>query len=425
MLRKGLLALYISTTILAGAVVLRAAFAQNLPWGAIAFFAAITLLAEALPVDTPYHGITISASFGLIYAALFLFGPAGAAIIASFGTLSWQDLKRKSWYRNLFNFAQLAICAFLAGVVYLRAGGDLGFMVFPRDLLPGLLALATHFLLNSTFSTLAASLFNDTPFFAVWRKSVLWAFPSLLVLAPFGALMATVYQGMGVLAILLFLVPLLVARQSFQLYRQMRNTYVETIHTLAHAIEAKDNYTRGHSERVAVYANAIARHLALPESQVDMIYFLSLLHDVGKIGIPEQILNKTERLDTAERQQINRHSEIGAGIVREISFLRTGIDVIRYHHERFDGAGYPVGIKGKDIPIGARIIAVADAFDAMTSERVYRNSARTVDQAVDELQRCAGGQFDPMIVDVFTRILRQQPELVQVPLANLRLHQVG
>lgn len=423
MVRKCLLSLYITTTVMAGAVVLYHSFGQHLPWAAIAFFVAITLLAEALPVDTPYHGISISASFGLIYAALFLFGPAGGAVVASLGTISWADLRYKAWYRNLFNLAQLAICAYLAGTVYLRAGGEIGRMLFPADILPVVLAFGVHFLLNSTFTTLASSLFNYTSFAAVWRKGVLWNVPSLLVSAPFGALMASVYQGLGVWAVLLFLVPLLVARQSFHLYRQMRNTYVETIHTLAHAIEAKDNYTRGHSERVAVYANAIARRLGLPQNQIDLIYFISLLHDVGKIGIPEQILNKTERLDQTERAEINRHSEIGAGIVREISFLRGGIDVIRYHHERFDGAGYPVGIKGAEIPIGARIIAVADAFDAMTSERVYRH-AKTVEQAMEELRLCAGGQFDPEVVGAFTQLLREQPQLVQVPLPDLRLHRV-
>lgn len=407
-----------ATIILAGLFVLGQAIIEGPAWQHIIFFILMTLLAEAMPVDTPLAGTTVSASFGLIYAAMIIFGPGGAALVAAFGTVSFSDLVKKPWYRNLFNMAQLAFCTALAGRVYVAMGATPGDLNMPADLWPLAVALAAHFLLNSTLPTLAASLASGLPWLKVWHRAVLWVVPSFLALGPLGILLAIVYQDVGYAAILLFIIPLMVARQSFQLYRRMRQTYLETVHTLVQAIEAKDHYTRGHSERVAVYATAIARRLDLPEQQIDLIYFLSILHDVGKIGVKEQTLNKREKLNNDEWREIVTHSDTGANIVRSISFLRDGIESIRFHHERFDGGGYPKGLKGNDIPLGARIISVADAFDAMTSERVYRK-AMPLEQAKQELIQGAGKQFDPEVVKVFLDELENSPQLyLRCPLSS-------
>lgn len=413
MKRQRLLATYIFIINTLGVLVLGMSLGTAARWGEILFFIAVTLIAEALPVETPLGaGTTVSASFGLIYATIITFGPTGAALIAAIGTVSFRDLKEKPWYRNLFNMAQLAICTYLAGEIYIHLGGAVGTFNLSQNLLPLTAAFLVHFLLNSTLPTLAASLASGMSWSKVWQRSIIWAIPNFLALGPLGVLLAVVYQGMGYASIILFMIPLMVARNSFQMYRRMRQTYIETVHTLTQAIEAKDHYTRGHSDRVAVYAVAIARRMGLPEHMVDLIYFLSLLHDVGKIGVREQVLNKREMLNKEEWGEINRHSDMGANIVREIGFLRQGVDAIRFHHERFDGSGYPAGIRGNEIPLGARIIAVADAFDAMTSERVYRR-AKSIDGAVEELQKCAGRQFDPEVVRAFLLELKENPSLFQ------------
>ena len=170
-------------------------------------------------------------------------------------------------------------------------------------------------------------------------------------------------------------------RYSFQQYIDIRAAHLETIQALALALDAKDPYTRGHSERVAEYAAEIAVQMKLPENEVEMLRYAGVLHDIGKIGISDTVLNKVGKLTDAEFELIQSHTTIGAHVVKPVGFLRGVSLVIRHHHERYDGRGYPDGLQGEEIPLGARIMAVADAFDAMTYDRVYRAGIDT-DQAV-------------------------------------------
>lgn len=178
----------------------------------------------------------------------------------------------------------------------------------------------------------------------------------------------------------------------------------ETIYAFAEAIGARDQYTMGHSEKVAEYARLTAEALGLDEKEVDLAYICGIVHDVGKIGVPENILNKPGSLTTDEFKQITSHPEKGATILSHISWLEDVVPVVLAHHERYDGRGYPQGLRGEEIPLLSRILAVADAFDAMTSDRSYRK-ALPVPVAINELKRNAGGQFDPRVVEAFMRIL--------------------
>jgi HD-GYP domain-containing protein (c-di-GMP phosphodiesterase class II) len=216
-------------------------------------------------------------------------------------------------------------------------------------------------------------------------------------------LMAMIYKTAGAFGLVLFVIPLLLSRRSFQRYMDMRGNYVNTIKALVRAIEAKDTYTRGHSERVAQYSVAIAEKLKLPQDRIEYILYGAILHDVGKIGVSESILNKKDKLLDSELESIRNHPVIGQQLVKDIKFLYD-IDLgVRHHHEHFDGTGYPDRIKGMDIPLEARIIAVADCFDAMTSTRTYRG-ARTTQEALVEMKRVAGSQLDPELVEVFCQI---------------------
>ncbi|MGB9804503.1 HD-GYP domain-containing protein [Desulfofundulus sp.] len=178
----------------------------------------------------------------------------------------------------------------------------------------------------------------------------------------------------------------------------------ETIYAFAEAIGARDQYTMGHSEKVAEYARLIAEALGLSEKEVDLAYICGIVHDVGKIGVPENVLNKPGALTEEEFEQITRHPEKGATILSHISWLEHVVPVVLAHHERYDGRGYPRGLRGEEIPLLSRILAVADAFDAMTSDRSYRK-ALPVPVAISELKRHAGGQFDPRVVEAFMHIL--------------------
>ena len=190
-----------------------------------------------------------------------------------------------------------------------------------------------------------------------------------------------------------------------RLYVQLQRGVYQSLLGLANALEAKDPYTRGHSERVSRLGRRLAATLDLEAHGVEVVAQAGLLHDLGKIGVPEHVLRKPGRLDTGEWEQMKRHPLIGAGIVAPLEFFGAGALVIRHHHERVDGSGYPDGLRGDDIPIGARVVAVADVFDALTSDRPYRK-AMTTAAALEQLGREAGRTLDEDVVAAFIGLVR-------------------
>ena len=191
-----------------------------------------------------------------------------------------------------------------------------------------------------------------------------------------------------------------VALENADLYFQMRESYRNTIEALAAAIEAKDVYTSGHSSAVTRYAVPVARQLGIAEGELQSIEFAAILHDIGKIAVPESVLNKPGKLTREEFEDIKRHPAVGAEIIRSVGFLNDAVAYIKHHHERWDGKGYPDGLAGDDIPLGAQIVGIVDTFDAMTSTRSYRK-ALPEGEAVKEIQRCSGTQFNPKVVAAF------------------------
>lgn len=200
--------------------------------------------------------------------------------------------------------------------------------------------------------------------------------------------------------------------QNADLFRNLQKAYVSTLAALTSAIDAKDTYTHGHSERVTTISIEIGKILGLNNNRIENLRLAGLLHDIGKIGIPENILNKPGRLTDEEFNIVKSHPEVGVKILNKVEFLAKIIPFILYHHERFDGRGYPHGIKGEEIPKEARIITVADSWDAMTSDRPYRK-AMPKERALDEIIRSKGTQFDPEVVDAFVQLLSLKPEMLK------------
>jgi putative nucleotidyltransferase with HDIG domain len=198
-----------------------------------------------------------------------------------------------------------------------------------------------------------------------------------------------------------------------QLYETREQALLDTITALAHAIEAKDNYTINHCEKITGRAVALAEAMALSRQEIENIRLGSILHDVGKIGIPDAILNKPAKLTEDEYEVIKQHASIGARIVQSVGALKGVVPIVRHHQEKYDGSGYPDGLAGDQIPLGARIIGVVDTYGAMTEDRVYRR-APGHEAAIAELKRWSGRQFDPVVVDAFVRLLQEQPELAEV-----------
>ncbi|MGB8655588.1 MAG: HD-GYP domain-containing protein, partial [Candidatus Acidiferrales bacterium] len=189
---------------------------------------------------------------------------------------------------------------------------------------------------------------------------------------------------------------------------------VETVTSLALAIDAKDHYTQGHSQKVSAYAALIAKELGLKTPDVEEIRLAALLHDIGKVGIPEAILNKSGPLDASEWETMKTHTILGAKILEPLEAMKRIRMMVKHHHEFYDGTGYPERLDGEKIPYGARVIAIADAYDTITSERTYKK-ARTPEDAFVELERCAANQFDPTIVRKFVETMRRVPKAVILP----------
>ena len=198
-----------------------------------------------------------------------------------------------------------------------------------------------------------------------------------------------------------------------KLYEDLEASYLSAVRALANSIDAKDAYTMGHSERVAKYSVEIGKKLNLTEEESKNLYIGALLHDIGKIGISEAIINKTDKLTNEEYQQIKTHPSRGALIIEPAKFLKEKVPLIKYHHERYDGKGYPEGLKGEEIPLMARIICCADSFDAMTSKRAYRDTM-PLDFAKNEMTRCSGTQFDPEIVKAFLEVLEDEDKIKEI-----------
>ncbi len=372
------------------------------------FFTALNIAAEHLAVPLPRGESYVSVSFAIILAVIMIFGPEVAAWVAFFGIFTYKDLIsfKVYYYRTLFNGGQAALAAGAAAIAFVYLGGIPGALVFPGDIFPILAACLVYLLINTGAIIVVMSISQGVSMWGMWLVNFRWAIPNYAALAPLGIVISVVYLQIGIAGVLLLLIPLLLARYSFLQYMEMRLTYLSTIKALTKAIDAKDHYTHGHSERVAKYSVAIGRAMKLQDDYLEKLEYVALLHDVGKVGISELILNKPDRLLEDEMLAIQQHSIIGAEIIAEVRLIADLVDVIRYHHERIDGGGYPLGKKGEEIPMGARIVGVADAFDAMTTDRVYRK-ALSQEEALKELQRCSGTQFDPHVVEVFVGLIER------------------
>lgn len=377
------------------------------------FFSIVAIVTNSIPVALPRGGYVV-VTFAVFYACILLFGPGIAAYVVIIGEIisGFIFLKNNPWYKVMFNSAQQTLAVGISGLVFQVMGGRI-WDISLENIIPLSTTALTYFIINITAVTLILAFIQNISPWGMWLTNFKWLASNYITLAPMGFLMAYVYRHIGLLAVTLFFIPLLLARYIFKSYMDMREVYLDTLTALVSALDAKDSYTRGHSERVAAYAAEIAREMKMSEDQVEVIQHMALLHDVGKIGIHDRVLNKTGRLENHEFELIKRHSEIGAGIIKEISDLGHAKDYILHHHEKYNGAGYPAGLRGKHIPLGARIITVADCFDAMTSSRPYRDGM-DLRQAILELQMGSGSHFDPKIVDAFVRILERDDVSVPV-----------
>lgn len=375
---------------------------------------ALMVLTEATAVTLPLGGY-VSAGAVLDLACLLILGPVYTAwfnVVATFITQAL--LLRKPMVRVVHNMSIFALTAFAAGYAYTVAGGRVGQVEVGRDILPLLACGLVYFLCNSTFVSTVIGLTTGPSIWRQWQRIFLHGMLHHLSFIALGTLVAVVYLSAGPVGLVLFGIPFLVARHSFQLYVEIRNDLKDFVRALSEVLEEVDPYTRQHSVRVSQYAIRLARGLGLSEREVDEIEYAALVHDLGKIGPHHQhILQKPGSLSHEEQRTLRGHPAAGAEIVQKVRALRRSAEIVRSHHERPDGHGYPFGLMSEDVPIGARILNVADAFDAMTSDRPYRR-ALSAESALRELAQGSGTQFDAQVVECLLR-LNGQGEFPLVP----------
>jgi HD-GYP domain-containing protein (c-di-GMP phosphodiesterase class II) len=230
-------------------------------------------------------------------------------------------------------------------------------------------------------------------------------------MTPFGVFLAYIFARFGLTGVMVIIFPIVLVRYTFYLYIESKTQYIQTVDTLMHAMEARDKYTEGHSKRVAEITTLIAKDLKYSDIKIERLHIASLLHDVGKIGIDDKILNKPGKLTAEEYEAIKTHPQIGYDILKDIKNLHDILPIIRNHHERYDGKGYPDGKKLEELDLDVFIVQLADTIDAMTTDRPYRK-ALSEEEVISEITKYSGTQFHPKVVQAYLNILEKQKKAV-------------
>jgi putative nucleotidyltransferase with HDIG domain len=373
------------------------------------FWTFLAITVESLLIPMPTNTVGVSVGYAVDIAAIIVGGPLLATTAVGLGFLcrapkiagrGYVHVFNLPPHKSIFNVSQSVIATAIISLVYVAVGGEIG----KFSVLPTILILVLGIILNTTIISGFLTSSTGQKFHVIWINNVKGMLTSALAVGTMGIIIALAYIGYGYGAVILFFGPLLLARYSFKLYIEMRNLYLSTIQALNKTVEAKDPYTSGHANRVEKFAVELAEAYHLPFDSVQNIKTASILHDIGKIGINDSILNKASKLTQEEYQEIMRHPSIGADIISKVDFLKDITTIVKHHHERFDGKGYPEGLSGDSIPIEAAILSIADSYDAMTSDRPYRK-ALTATEAFEELRKNAGTQFHPQLVETFISIM--------------------
>ncbi len=416
-----------------------AIFGHSTDYVGLIVIVALVGLGEALSLELEETGsISVSAVGALTAAAII--GPRAALPLAiTMSAVAW-SARRVSFHHNLFNVGVLSLATLTAsGIFSFHFSGAIGTGIFVAS---GLVAGAAYFLVNTVLLSLAVGVEGRESIAQVWRERFAWLTPHYVTYGVIAAVIAEAYRPIGAWAIVVFALPLFLMRKTQEAYlkhtqrstqklraaaetiqtqnvsleqanRLLRERSTAAMESLSATVDARDAYTAGHSRRVQQLALAIGREQGLSQAELELLGHAALFHDIGKLGIPDAILLKPGALTDEEWVTMASHAEEGASIINRLGFLSDAVPAIRHHHERWDGSGYPHGLAGDEIPLPARIIHVADAFDSMLTTRVYR-PARPAAEALAELRAHSGTQFCPRCVTALEAVVAS--EIVAEPI---------
>jgi putative nucleotidyltransferase with HDIG domain len=387
--------------------------------------AGLAFLTGSFSIKLPSINARISVSEAFVFAAVLLFGASAATIIVTLDAIilsSWASSRRHSKVRAAFNICAAATAIWVAAQLFrvllprTPSSPRLEEIIFPVAVLS-----ASYFAINSFFVAIAVAYEKASSPIEIWKQNFAWVGLNYVGGASVAMLLVTYRQSIDLTAVSVILPILAITYLTFRTslgrladanrhVTQVNDLYLSTIETLAMAVDAKDQITHGHIRRVQVYAVELAKRLGVKEpSQLKAIEAAALLHDMGKLAIPEHILNKPGKLTPAEFETMKRHADIGADLLSSIRFPYPVVPIVRHHHEQWNGQGYPSGISGTDIPLGARILAVVDCFDALNSDRPYRPRL-SLPEAFTILRERRGTMYDPLVVDEFVAGYQEMAE---------------
>lgn len=381
----------------------------------IVLFCVLLALTESFTVA--YKNMSISTNFAVHLAALLLFKPFGATIIIIVG-FSLRVVKHNNRYihifntpiyKTLYNYCVFVLPFLYSSLIYIRLGGRFSTTNLLSEIPAIIIFSIAYFVLNALITSGLYAFLNSKNVLYFFMSNLTIGVLSSVVMAPFGLLLAYVYKNNGFSGVLFIVFPIVLARYTFYLYIQSKTQYIQTVDTLMRAMEARDKYTEGHSQRVAEISEMIAKELKFSDSKIERLHMAALLHDVGKIGIDDNILNKPGKLTIEEYEIIKSHPEIGFNILKDIKNLQDILPFVRNHHERYDGKGYPDGKSEKEIGLDIFIVQLADSIDAMATDRPYRR-ALTDEQIISEVNKFSGTQFHPTVVAAYLRIIEKEKQ---------------
>lgn len=397
------------------------------------------VLTELLSVElfSSMRGSRVSAAAIISLAGMLTFGPLpgalintacglAASLVSAFANRGKDGSGRASLMRrSSFNIGMLTISTTLAGYTYTAFGGLVGDPIHLSNTLPLFIAVLVSEASNILLLLGVITLQTGQPPMQVWEQNLRWGVPISVVGGGLGSFaVAVAHNQFGLLGLALFFLPIVAIGYSFRLYMTNMRTYVNRLEqantemdqintslleTISSVIDAYDLYTYGHSAQVAIYTAAIAEKLNLSQAEKATLSRAALVHDIGKIGVTDNITGKAARLTEEERYMMERHPIIGADILRRMKGLQDLVPLVRHHHEKWDGSGYPAGLAGGEIPRGARIIALADAVDAMCSSRPYRKALK-IEDVLNEVKRSSGKHFDPQVVAAFLAVAAEHDQ---------------
>jgi putative nucleotidyltransferase with HDIG domain len=378
-----------------------------------AFYLVAAVVASSLKVSLPGIEGTMSMNFLLTLLCILELGLPETLLIGLVKTLAqfyWRPARQLKPVQLLFNLSQVTVCSAATWAAYKLFSGHVFHGVTPVVLI---VAAITHFACNTSAMSVIIGLTEEKSISKVWREIYLWSFPYYLVGAAVAGVVTVLERHVGWQGALLVLPPVYLMYRSYRLYlgkleteklhaEKLSQLHLRTIETLALAIEAKDQTTGDHLQRVRIYAMEVGRELGLNEDETEALKAASVLHDIGKLAVPEHIISKPGKLTPEEFEKMKIHPIVGAEILEQVDFPYPVAPIVRAHHEKWDGSGYPNGLKGEDIPIGARILSAVDCLDALASDRQYRR-ALPLHEAMAKVASEAGTSFDPRVVGILQR----------------------